>query len=209
MPNSTTSLTRYLALQKPRKPHSLQYLEELSPHNSLPKLATNWKHPLLRLNWQGLSKTSWRGEVHGPDGFTNAYYFTRSFPVRYVLILTPWPQVLVLPRRRCLPTLRSSPRKERFTLSKNYRPISLLNTDIKILAGILANCLKPILPTVVHPDQTGFIAGREARDKFNRAIQQIYGSDHKPTIHPVSCFLQMLKRHSIGYTSGRYWPGWA
>lgn len=39
----------------------------------------------------------------------------------------------------------------------NYRPISLLNTDIKILAKIWANSPKLILPMVVHLDQTGFI----------------------------------------------------
>lgn len=55
----------------------------------------------------------------------------------------------------------------------NFRPILLLNTDIKILARILANRLEPVLPTIIHPDQTGFIAGREARDNCNRVIQLI------------------------------------
>lgn len=56
----------------------------------------------------------------------------------------------------------------------SYRPISLLNTDIKILARVLANRLKPILPTVINPDQTGFIAGREARDNYNEEIQLLH-----------------------------------
>lgn len=51
-----------------------------------------------------------------------------------------------------------------------YRPISLLNTNIKILA----KRLKPVLPTVIHSDQTGFIMGRETRDNSNRAIQLIH-----------------------------------
>lgn len=60
------------------------------------------------------------------------------------------------------------------TAPPSYHPISLLNVDIKILAKILANRLKHLMPGIVHPDQTGFIAGREARDNSLRAIQLIH-----------------------------------
>ena len=39
-------------------------------------------------------------------------------------------------------------------LLKNYRPISLINVDIKILTNTLANRLKYILPTIIHMTQT-------------------------------------------------------
>jgi len=33
----------------------------------------------------------------------------------------------------------------------DYRPITLLNADCKILARIIANRLKPLLPDIIHP----------------------------------------------------------
>ena len=42
----------------------------------------------------------------------------------------------------------------------NYRPISLINVDLKILTKTLTNRLKPILPTIIHRSQTA-VHGRK------------------------------------------------
>jgi hypothetical protein len=43
---------------------------------------------------------------------------------------------------------------------KNWRPISLLNTDYKIMTKVLAVRLKQVLPSVINPDQVAYLKGR-------------------------------------------------
>ena len=45
-------------------------------------------------------------------------------------------------------------------LVKNWRPITLVNTDYNNAAKAIANCLKIVIPKIVNNDQTGFIKGR-------------------------------------------------
>ncbi len=42
----------------------------------------------------------------------------------------------------------------------NWRPISLLNSDYKLAAHVLANRLHRVLNSIIHTDQTGYIKGR-------------------------------------------------
>ena len=42
----------------------------------------------------------------------------------------------------------------------NYRPITVLNTDYRILAKVLGNRLRTVLPKLIQPEQTGFVPGR-------------------------------------------------
>ena len=43
---------------------------------------------------------------------------------------------------------------------KNYRPLSLINTDMKIISKVLTNRLKTVLPTIIHQSQTA-VDGRK------------------------------------------------
>lgn len=43
---------------------------------------------------------------------------------------------------------------------KNYRPISLTNTDYKIIAFVFAKRLQKILKDIINDNQTAYIKGR-------------------------------------------------
>ena len=51
---------------------------------------------------------------------------------------------------------------------KNWRPITLLNTDYKILTKALAFRFKKVIPKLLHSDQTGFIEGRYIGENINK-----------------------------------------
>lgn len=47
----------------------------------------------------------------------------------------------------------------------NYRPITVLNTDYKVLTKILTERIARTAPRLIHPDQAGFIRGRSIFDQ--------------------------------------------
>ena len=49
-------------------------------------------------------------------------------------------------------------------LIKNWRPISLINIDAKIVSKVLANRLGKILPQIINANQNAFVKGRSIFD---------------------------------------------
>lgn len=44
---------------------------------------------------------------------------------------------------------------------KTFKPISLLNTDLKVYAKIVFNRLADVIPSLIKEDQLGFVKGRQ------------------------------------------------
>ena len=68
-------------------------------------------------------------------------------------------QKLHLTARRGIISLLEKAEKNILKISL-WRPLSLLTTDYKIYAKVLANRLQPVINSIIHPSQTGFLKGR-------------------------------------------------
>ena len=60
------------------------------------------------------------------------------------------------------------------TLSDNWRPISLLNTNYKVATKAIAARIAKVLSTLIHEDQTGYIKGRFIGQNINSRHYRVH-----------------------------------
>ena len=75
-------------------------------------------------------------------------------------------------QRQAIITLIDKKGKDRLYI-KNWRPISLLNVDYKVLSKCLAERLKPLLPKLIHHNQTGFVKDRNISEGLRTILDII------------------------------------
>ena len=98
---------------------------------------------------------------------------------------------LSITQRRGIITLIPKPNKDT-TLLDNLRPISLLNTDYKILTKIIAKRLEKVLPKIINPDQTGYVKSRYIGENV-RLISDIMSYTEETNIPGIALFLDFKK----------------
>jgi len=112
----------------------------------------------------------------GPDGFNNEF------------IKASWPTIKqdfydlcrsFFENNCCLQSINSSyitliPKVDIPQLANDFRPISLLNTSVKLLTKILAVRLQSSITSLIHKNQYGFIRSRTIQDCLAWAFEYIH-----------------------------------
>ena len=102
------------------------------------------------------------GKSPGSDGLPREFYkaFWQDLGDVLVLVLNERFHTGILTDSQREGLLRLLYKKDDRRLAKNWRPISLLNTDYKLASKVITERLKRVMQSIVHKDQTCEVVGR-------------------------------------------------
>ena len=108
------------------------------------------------------------GKAPGIDGLSTDFYkhFWNTIGPDLHEVFMEGSRIGFLPVSCQRAALSLLPKKGDLALLKNWRPVSLLCTDYKVLSRALSNRLKVVLELIIHSDQTYCVPDRSIMDNI-------------------------------------------
>lgn len=171
----------YLKLYSSEFPQDISNMTEFLENLDIPSVTQNDREnlekPLEAQEIESAIKDMQTGKTPGPDGYPVEFYkkfisqltplmlnmFNHSFEQSYL------PQSLT----EALITVLLKPGKNASDCG-SYRPISLLNTDVKILSKVLAARINTVISDIISVDQTGFVRGRHSFVNIRKLLNVVH-----------------------------------
>ncbi len=140
-------------------------------------------------------KTFKKNKSPGNDGLTVEFYIS-FWPTIASCLLDSYQWAfemgeLGVSQKQAIISLLAKPGKDR-EMVKNWRPISLLNVDYKIITKVMSLRLQNCLADLIHPNQSGFISDRYIGESI-RSIQDIMAYTDKNKLSGLLLFIDFEK----------------
>lgn len=115
-------------------------------------------------------------KIAGPDGLNPAFYqnFWHLLGKEVFQCCKKWLHDVTFPANLNDTTVVLIPKKDNADSMKDLRPIALCNVLYKIIAKVLSNRLRDILPNIISENQYAFVPGRSIMDNVLVAFEMLH-----------------------------------
>eukprot|EP00253_Pinus_taeda_P012281 PITA_12281 len=169
----------FLSIAKEPLLDRLQFISKFTRY--IPKLVTrednhNLNKPVSEDEVSEVINVMKNGKAPSPNGF-NVDLFKACWKIVKQDIIE-----VVEDSRRSKSVLRALnasfialiPKQEKTITSNRFRPIALCNLVYKIISKVIANRLKPLLPSLISKEQTGYVEGRHILNNIIQAPEMVH-----------------------------------